>query len=97
MTLFELQRAVLQGVARDAVAVSPVYSRGDVIDKVLDGGEPPETLPVYVDSPEINPDAQLPYDPIQDCRLDKFDAMEMLAKDIDDKVVKSSSDVAKEK
>lgn len=59
-------------------------SRGSILSDVLNGISSYETTKVYTDTSGINPDEEIEYNPEQDSRLDKFDAVELGFEAIED-------------
>lgn len=74
----------------------PHVSRGTILSGVLDGTCGYDSIPVMTDTPVSVNEPDIDYDPANDQRLDRFDAVEMGIEEIDSKTPESSP-VASEK
>lgn len=65
--------------------VRPFVSRGQILSGVLNGTCGYDSVPIMTDTPVSESEPNIDYDPANDQRLDRFDAVEMGIEAIDDK------------
>lgn len=64
---------------------TPHVSRGQILSGVLSGTCSYESIPVLTDAPVSSNEPDIDYDPANDQRIDRFDAVEMGIEEIDSK------------